>query len=73
MRRLLRPLAAALGAFDLLRPSVYAPVYCDGCAICRAHITRAELAVLLVHHHLLCACGGQYSYIGPELLEEARP
>ena len=59
-------LASLLGTVDLIRPGVYAPVYCDSCAIRRSHINRTEHAVLLVHHHLLCPCGGQLTYIGPD-------
>jgi hypothetical protein len=57
-------LSAILGVVELLRPGVYAPVYCDACAIYRPRITRDEHAVLLVHHRLLCRCGGQLTYIG---------
>ncbi|MGH3370819.1 MAG: hypothetical protein ACRDPR_12550 [Nocardioidaceae bacterium] len=61
-----RLIAFLVTTFGLLRPSVYAPIYCDGCAMRRGHITRAELAVLLVHSRLLCSCGGQWTYIGPD-------
>lgn len=67
-----RLIAFLVDTFGLLRPSVYAPIYCDGCATHRGHITRAELAVLLVHHRLLCSCGGYWTYIGPDR-EEVRP
>lgn len=63
-------LLSLLGGFQLLRPGVYAPVYCDSCAICRPRITRDEHAVLLVHHRLLCRCGGELTYIGADYLDE---
>lgn len=59
-------IANVRGAFDLLRPSVYAPVYCDSCTIRRLRLTSHEHAVLLVHHRLLCPCGGEETYIGPD-------
>lgn len=65
-------LLSLLGGVDLLRPGVYAPVYCDSCAIYRPRITRDEHAVLLVHHRLLCRCGGEMTYIGPGFEEAIR-
>jgi hypothetical protein len=72
MRRLL-PLARRLAAnVEVLRPSIYAPVFCDRCAIYRARISQTEATILAARGRVLCRCGGDLTYVGPDFKEVIR-
>lgn len=54
-------------ALDLLRPGVYAPVYCGRCALHRTHVSSAEARILAARGRVLCPCGGHWTYVGPDI------